>query len=159
MRTFVSLLLFVFSMPGFAGELVLKLASTPPLPGVVSTRSSEDLALRVLSGHAVAFARTSGRDYQQQARGGILWTQVQEVPLDAESVTLTPTLEEDGSVTVSLDLARKQGTKTQRYTTTLKAQPGEWVQLFGPAESQPRGKTVYGTRSVSDDSLYLRIDH
>ncbi len=62
-------------------------------------------------------------------------------------------------MTVSLDLARKQGTKTQRYTTTLKAQPGEWVQLFGPAESQPRGKTVYGTRSVSDDSLYLRIDH
>ncbi len=81
MRTFVSLLLFVFSMQGFAGELVLKLASTPPLPGVVSTRSSEDLALRVLSGHAVAFARTSGRDYQQQARGAFSGHRFRKCPL------------------------------------------------------------------------------
>ena len=126
---------------------------------MVSTRSVENLTLRALSGYPVSLSRSSGRDYQLQARGGFFWTQVQEVPLNAESVNLTPRLREDGTVEVSLAVARKEGDAMQSYSSTVLARPGEWVQLLGPARTEARSTKVYGTQQLGDDALFLLVEY
>ncbi len=139
-------------------NLLLTLTDAPPAPGVISTRNVNDQTMMVLSGHTVSLARASGRDYRLEASGGFFWTQVQEVPQDSESLEITPTLQEDGSIEVSLKVARKNGTQMQRYSTAVVAQPGEWTQLLGPAAGAQRGVKTYGTKKATADSLYLRVE-
>ncbi len=141
-----------------AQNLRLTLAAEPPNSGVISTRSAQDISLLVASGNRVSFARSSGRDYQLQA-GGFYWTQVQELPRDADAVALTPTLQEDGSVEVQMDVSRKADTRQQSYSSTVMAMPGEWVQLLGPASTAGKNVKTYGTRSASaGESLYLLVE-
>ncbi len=140
------------------GNIRITFASQVPQAGVISTRSQAATELLVQSGQLVRLARQSGRDYQLRA-GGFYWTQVQEIPANAESVAVTPTLQDDGSVEVALEVAHKQGTRMQRYSSTLIAAPGEWLQLFGPAQTQSRGTTVYGTSQAAEDSLYLKVEY
>ena len=160
----VVLPVFSWAQPGPV-SLTLTLAALPPKPGVISTGSVENLQLQVLSGHEVAFARSAGRDYQLQASGGFYWTQVQEVPAGAESVAITPTLQNDGSVAVALSVARKRQTQIQSFSSTLLVPPGEWVQLFGPAPASSRATRatratrVYGTQQNANDTLFLRVEY
>ncbi|MFT4766976.1 MAG: hypothetical protein ACI8RN_000100 [Glaciecola sp.] len=139
-------------------NLRLTLAAQPPTSGQISTRDAGNLSLTVMSGSRVSFAKASGRDYQLQASGGLFWTQVQELPRDADIVALAPTVKEDGSIEVLVDVSRKAADRAQSYSSTLLAQPGEWVQLLGPATQQPRGIKVYGTQTVSEDSLFLLVE-
>lgn len=139
-------------------NLRLTLASQPPTSGQISTRETSSLSLTVMSGSRVSFAKASGRDYQLQASGGFFWTQVQELPRDAQSIALTPTQQEDGSIEVQVEVSRKASDRLQSYRSTLLAQPGEWLQLLGPAAQQPRGTKVYGTKTVSEDSLFLLVE-
>jgi hypothetical protein len=141
-----------------AQNLTLTLASTPPSSGIVSTGGARNVSLNVLSGHQVSFARSSGRDYRLEAAGGFYWTQVQELPRDSDAVALTPLVREDGSIEVAVDVSRKADSRQQSFRTTLLAQPGEWLQLFGPAPQSDRATRVYGTQSQSGDSLYLLIE-
>ncbi|EAQ96697.2 hypothetical protein [Congregibacter litoralis] len=141
-----------------AQNLFLTLANQPPTSGIVTTRDNSSLTLTAMSGSRVSFARASGRDYQLQASGGFFWTQVQEQPRDADSVALTPTVREDGSIEVIVDVSQKAGQRRQSYSSTLLAQPGEWLQLLGPAAQQPRGTKVYGTQSVAAESLFLLVE-
>lgn len=157
-----SIIAFLLALitPSIAAQnLRLTLAAQPPAVGTISTRAANRLSLTTLSGHSVSFAREQGRDYTLQAGGGFSWTQVQEVPQDADVVSIKPVVNEDGSVEVSVDVARKQGTSQQSYRSTVLAQPGEWVQLFGPSPSTAaRGVKVYGTQQVSAESLYLLVE-
>ncbi|EED31661.1 hypothetical protein NOR53_3161 [gamma proteobacterium NOR5-3] len=139
-------------------NLRLTLAAQPPTTGQISTRDPGNLSLTVMSGSRVSFAKASGRDYQLQASGGFFWTQVQERPRDADSIALAPTVKEDGSIEVRVDVSRKASDRAQSYSSTLLAQPGEWLQLLGPATQQPRGTKVYGTQTVSRDSLFLLVE-
>ncbi|WP_439105564.1 hypothetical protein [Congregibacter sp.] len=102
-------LAILLSLPGLAlsQNLYLTLASQPPTSGVISTKDSDTLTLTTISGGRVSFARASGRDYELQARGGFFWTQVQEQPRDADSVALAPTVLEDGSIQVVVDVSQK----------------------------------------------------
>lgn len=141
-----------------AQNITLTLANSPPVQGTVSTRNVESMSMSVLSGSRVSFARSSGRDYRLQASGGFFWTQVQELPMDSDAVALTPVLREDGSLEVTIELARKFGVQEQRFNSTLVAIPGEWIRLFGPAETASRGTRVYGTQTLDDDALYLLLE-
>lgn len=155
--TAMALLSLLLSPLLSAQNLSLTLSANPPRPGTISTARQDALTLSVLSGNRVSFARSSGRDYQLQASGGFFWTQVQELPMNADAVALTPVLQEDGSVEVAVEVSRKAGDRQQRYHSSLRALPGEWLQLFGPAATQPRGTRVYGTRQAAEDSLYLLV--
>ncbi|MFK8041917.1 hypothetical protein [Congregibacter sp.] len=154
----VFVMLFCASGAASAQNLYLTLASQPPTSGVISTRDSDSLTLTVMSGSRVSFARASGRDYQLQASGGFFWTQVQEQPRDADSVALAPTLRDDGAIEVIVDVAQKIDRRQQSYSSTLLAQPGEWLQLLGPSQQQPRGTKVYGTQTVAEESLFLLVE-
>lgn len=132
------------------------LASGLPHAGVLSTGSREPASLIVQSGQTIALAQSSGHDYHLSAGSGLYWTQVQQVPANRESLVMTPTLQADGAVQVVVDIARKQGSGVQRYSVTVVAQPGEWVQLLGAGASE--GSRVYSTRQASDDSLYLKVE-
>lgn len=160
-RPFCALMLAIcLGLPTLAWSqnLRLTLAAQPPTTGQISTRDPGNLSLTVMSGSRVSFAKASGRDYQLQASGGFFWTQVQELPRDADSIALAPTVKEDGSIEVLVDVSRKAADRAQSYSSTLLAQPGEWVQLLGPATQQPRGTKVYGTQTVSEDSLFLLVE-
>lgn len=156
----IAALLLALIAPSIAAQnLRLTLAAQPPAAGTISTRAANNLSLNTLSGHSVSFTRQRGRDYSLQAGGGLSWTQVQEVPQDADVVSIKPVVNEDGSVEVSVDVARKEGTSQQSYRSTVLAQPGEWVQLFGPSQSTAaRGVKTYGTQQVSGESLYLLVE-
>lgn len=145
-------------LPARAQNLSLTLAGNPPSSGTISTAGAESLSFTVASGHRVSFARGSGRDYRLEAGGGFFWTQVQELPQDADAVTLTPVLREDGSIEVAVSVSRKADTRQQGFSSTLVAQPGEWLQLFGPAPQHSRGSKVYGTQTLSEDALYLLVE-
>jgi hypothetical protein len=145
-------------LPARAQNLSLTLAGNPPRAGTITTAGTESLSFTAASGHQVSFARGSGRDYRLEAAGGFFWTQVQELPRDADTVALTPVLLDDGSIEVAVSVSRKADTRQQRFSTTLIAQPGEWLQLFGPAPQHSRGSKVYGTQTLSEDSLYLLVE-
>jgi len=141
-----------------AQNLRFTLAAQLPTSGIISTRESNNLSFTIMSGSRVSFTRSSGRAYQLQAVGGFAWTQVQELPRDADYVALVPTLKDDGSIEVMVDVARKVDQRQQRYRSTLLAQPGEWLQLFGPAMQQSGGTEVYGTQTGLGDSLFLLVE-
>jgi hypothetical protein len=141
-----------------AQNLNLTLAEAPAVSGEVSTRDDDGLTLSVISGQRVSFARSSGRDYQLQAGAGLFWSQVQEVPRDADAIALTPVVLEDGSVEVLVEVSRKSADRQQRYISTLLAQSGEWLRLLGPAAQPSRDTKVYGTQSLTEDSLYLLVE-
>ncbi|MEM9758858.1 MAG: hypothetical protein AAF933_06475 [Pseudomonadota bacterium] len=127
----------------------------------MSTRQANELSLVAAPGNTLSFARAEGREQRLVAGGGWFWTQVEDVPLNAESLEMTPRLLEDGNVEVSISVARKEGTGLQRFSSTVIAIPGEWTQLYGPssaAAATTGGAKVYGTQSVSGDSLYLRVE-
>lgn len=153
----LSLLALCSAAPAPAQNLLLTLASEPPAAGMASTRDLQRLSLTVMPGATVTVARAEGRDYRLRPGSGWVWTQVEEVPMDADSVALTPALREDGSIEVAVAVARKEGTRQQRYTSTVFAVPGEWVQLLGAAPMQPRDTRVYGTRELAGETLYLRV--
>lgn len=154
------LLLSFALLPGYAdaAKLRLTLASQPPGIGTISTRSVENLSLVATPGNRVSFARQSGRDYRLEASGGFFWTQVQELPQQMDGVSMTPELRDDGSIEVKVELTRKNGTRQHSYSSSITAQPGEWVQLYGPAQSQSRGTSVYGTQRAGEDSLWLLVE-
>ena len=154
----ISLLLLLPAASVMAQNLVLSLASQPPAAGLVSTRDTQSLSLIAMSGATVTVARSSGRDYTLRSGGGWYWTQVEEVPLNADSVALTPRLREDGSIEVAVAVSQKEGTRQQRFSSTVLAMPGEWVRLMGPADAQPRSTRVYGTRELAGETLYLRVE-
>lgn len=141
-----------------AQNLSLTLAVNPPRPGVISTASRDSLVLTVSSGSRVSFARSRGRDYRLQASGGFFWTQVQEIPGNVDAVTLTPTLVDDGSIEVRVEVARKNADRQQSYSSTVQAAPGEWIQLFGRTQEQRRDSRVYGTQNTSQDTLFMRVE-
>jgi hypothetical protein len=151
-------LLLCLALPVQAQNLSLTLAGNPPSAGTITTAGAESLSFTVASGHQVRFTRGSGRDYRLQAGRGFFWTQVQELPQDADAVALTPVLLEDGSIEVAVNVSRKADSRQQSFDTTLVAQPGEWLQLFGPAPQHSRGITTYGTQTLSEDSLYLLVE-
>ena len=141
-----------------AQNLSVQLASAPPAPGLVSTGSSDTLSLVLQSGQTVNFAREAGRELRLQGRRLLPWSLVQEVARDQDSVTVTPTLQDDGNVLVELDVAYKRGDARQRYRSTVLAPPGEWVRLLGSGpESTARVKRL-GTQDAGRDSLYLRVE-
>ena len=150
--------LLLFCAPVWSQNLYLSLANQPPVSGQFSTRDQQNLSFTVMSGSTVSFARSNGRDYRLQAGGGFFWTQVQELPRDADSVMLAPTLQDDGSIQVVVHVPRKADQQQQSYSSTLVAQPGEWLQLLGPANQQPRGSTIYGTQTVAQDTLFLLVE-
>lgn len=158
MRTLSAAGLFLFSVCVSAQNLNLTLADQLPQSGVVSTRTMDGLSLNAASGERVSFAKRSGRDYRLQASGGFFWTQVQELPRDASAVAITPTLQDDGSVRVALEVFQKAADRERSYSSTLIAQPGEWLQLMGTPASQQRGVKVYGTQQVAGDNLYLLVE-
>ncbi len=141
-----------------AQNLLLTLSAQPAVPGMVSTRQANELSLVTAPGHTLSFARAEGRDQRLVAGGGWFWTQVEDVPLNAESLEMTPRVLDNGSIEVSLSVARKEGTGLQRFSTTVIAEPGQWTQLYGPTSQARAGTKVYGTRSVSGDSLFLRVE-
>jgi hypothetical protein len=152
------LMLLVVAVPALAQNLTVTLASQPPASGTVSTRDADSLTLLVMSGETVSVARARGSDYRLSAGGGFFWAQVEEVPLDADSVALTPRLRDDGSVEVALAVARKDGKRQQRFQSTVLLMPGEWTRLLGEADVAFRGTRVYGTRQLSRDSLFLKVE-
>jgi hypothetical protein len=156
----LALLLAGTTAPGAAQarDLTLRLSTAPPVSGVVSTRRDADLSLAVRSGDTVRFMREEGRE-ERLAGGAVFpWVSVQSVPRDSDSVILTPTLEADGSVRVAVDVAIRRDDSVTRYSSTVTADPGEWVRLFGAGPEVPRGVKRYGTASLGQDSLFLRVD-
>ncbi|MEL7045260.1 MAG: hypothetical protein AAGL66_09590 [Pseudomonadota bacterium] len=141
-----------------AQNLLLTLSAQPTVRGTVSTRQANELSLVAAPGNTLSFARAEGREQRLVAGGGWFWTQVEDVPLNSESLEMTPRLLEDGNVEVSLSVARKEGTGLQRFSSTVIAEPGKWTQLYGPSSAAAGGAKVYGTQSVSGDSLYLRVE-
>lgn len=154
----LSLLMLGASSQASTAELFMTLAESPPQTNMITTERPTNLTLRASSGQAVHFARTAGHDYRQQVRGGALWAEVTSVPLNAESISLTPTLVEDGSLNVKVEISRNQNDETLRYNSTVSTTPGVWVKLFGPAETGSGAGRVYSTNQQTDDALYLRID-
>lgn len=147
-----------FSSGAWSQNLRLTLATHPPTNAQISTRDAANLTLTVMSGSRVSFAKASGRDYQLRARGGFFWTQVQELPRDTDSIALVPIVNDDDSIEVVVDVSRKTSDRGQSYRSTLLAQPGEWLQLLGPATRHPRGTKVYGTQTVSEEALFLLVE-
>ena len=161
--TFISAVLALAAVMPASGQssdiprnLSILLASQPPQSGVISTKSADQLSLLVQSGSTISLAESSGRDYQVRAGGGLHWTQVQQVPANQESVVMTPTVQADGSVSVALDIVRKQGASLRQYSVTLVAVPGDWIQVLGA--SQRNGATSYSTRQVGGESLFLKVE-
>lgn len=151
--------LYCFAVPQvLAEELLLTLAPQPEIENTVSTRSLRSLSLSVSDGSSVSFARSDGRDFSLEARGGFFWTQVQQRPANAESMTLTPTRQTDASFSVLVDRAIKQGDRQQSFRTTIVAKPGEWTQLYGPAASGSADTQIYATTTSTVDRLYLKIE-
>lgn len=153
----LGLAIAIVSAPLSAQNLLLTLANEPPVAATIGTRAAANLALTVMPGATVTVARERGRDYRLQSGAGLFWTQVEEVPRDAESVTLTPRPLDDGSFEVTVAVLRKVAERRQRYLSTVIAPPGEWVRLLGPAENAERDLRVYSTRATGGDSLYLQI--
>ena len=155
-----ALLLLLLVPAGYSAAqdmLILTLASTPPDGGLRTASGTSPQSLRVVAGNTVTMQRAEGRDYRLQG-GGLFWTQVQELPRNADSVTITPTLREDGGILVDIDVARKVDSRRQSFRSRLLAQPGEWLQVFGPSDAPPSGSTRYSTRGLSDESLYLMVE-
>mgnify|MGYP006273613169 FL=1 len=152
----IVLALIVSSSPLAAQNLRLQLAPRPVPASSLSLRG-EALQLTVQSGAAVHFSRARGRDYRLRAGGGLTWTQIEEVPRSAESMTLRPLLRDDGSVEVAVSVTRKQESQLRSFSSTLQLQPGRWQRLYGPAGAAP-GTRVYRTPDAPGDSLYLRVD-
>ncbi|MEM1401813.1 MAG: hypothetical protein AAGG55_00660 [Pseudomonadota bacterium] len=144
------------ALPVSAQNLLLTLATEPPQPNVISTRSVDTQSVVTTPGNRVSFARSSGRDYQLEASGGFFWTQVQEVPRSSDYVALTPMEREDG-YEITVEVSRKDGTRRQQYTSTVLAQPGEWLRVLGPA-GESRGATTYSTRAARGDALFLKVE-
>jgi len=141
-----------------AGDLTLRLSTAPAVSGVVSTRRDGDLSLAVRPGATVRFTRQAGREERLAGGAAFPWIATQSVPRDSDSVILTPTLADDGSVLVEVDVTIRRNDGVTRYDSTVRVHPGEWVRLLGSGPEAPRGVKRYGTAHLAGDSLYLRVD-
>lgn len=160
MRTLLLGIVLTLLLPcgGWAENLTLTLASQALDANILSTASSQSVSLTVQPGQTVSFARQSGRDYRLQAGGGFYWTQVQELPRDAEFIAITALEQSDTQLELAVEVSHKQGTRLQQYSSTISAEFGEWVQLYGPAQNQIAASgTVYGTQQGVQESLFLRV--
>lgn len=159
-----ALLLFVMQAAS-AQNLTLTVSAAPPVRGVVSTASRDDRRLVVASGQTVSLTRSSGIEQRRRAGGGWFWTQIEDVPRNAEHITVTPRLREDGSIEARIEVLRKEGSRENRFSSVLMLQSGEWTELFSSgagagagSATSPRGTKTYGTATTAGDSLYLRVD-
>jgi len=148
--------LAVIAAPAHAQVISLSLASRPVQSGVISTAQNDERSFRVLSGGTLRFSRARGRDSRLVAAGGFSWTQVEDVPRDAESLELTPVLTDDGQVNVRAVVTRKEGDVEQTLDTRVLVTPGDWAPLYEPAGASTPGRRVYGSAPLGD-SLYLRV--
>ena len=89
---------------------------------------------------------------------GFLWAQVQQVPVDAESLRLTPQRLEDGSIVLAIEASLKQNDLQQSISTTVTTQADEWIRIFGPVAASPGGVKQYSTRKTRQDSLYVKVE-
>ena len=140
-----------------AQDFLLTLASEPQNRSTISTRSGQTLTLRVSNGETLSFARSRGRDTRLESSGGFFWTQVQEVPRDAETIRLTPSRASDGSVSLAIARTEKRGDRTQSISTTVRSRRDEWTLIYGTLAAGGPGVTSYGTRRGTGESLYVRL--
>lgn len=145
------------SASGQARNLAIELAPRPVSPSTLATRA-EPLRLLVRSGAVVHFTRQSGRDYRLRAGNGLTWAQIEEIPRNAESLSLRPRLLEDGRIEVTVDLQRKREEEQRGFRSTLLLNPGEWQQLYGPVSTAPRDVRSYRTPESAEESLFLRVE-
>jgi hypothetical protein len=154
-------LLWLLAPAVFAQNLTLTVSATPPGRNMISTAGRNDRALVVASGQTVSLVRESGLEQRRRANGGWFWTQIEDVPRDAERLVVTPRLLEDGSIEASIESLRREGTRLQSFRTVLSLQAGEWTELFSAgtgAAPDPGGGRTYGTAAAAGEALYLRID-
>lgn len=140
-----------------AQNLLLQLTPRPVTAHSMATRA-EPFSVVVASGERVHFARAAGHDTRLRAGSGFTWAQVEDVPRSGESLTLVPTQLADGSVEVRIAVARLRESRLQRFSSTVRAQPGEWLQLYGTPPEVSTGARVYRTPAPAGESLYLRVE-
>lgn len=153
------LILATLSAPGAQAQpFTIMLASRPPADGRYST-AGDILSLTVSSGERVTLANERGRDYALRSASGFFWAQVEQVPRDADAVSILPTLREDGSLDVQVEQINKTGDRQTRFASTVLIEPGQWIRLYGPPVAASLGTRVYSTRTERpEDSLYMYLE-
>ncbi|MEM9396535.1 MAG: hypothetical protein AAF991_03585 [Pseudomonadota bacterium] len=140
-----------------AQDYRLTMAPQPINRNVISTGAADTLSFLASDGIELRFSRNAGREEMVQGIG-FLWAQVQQVPVDAESLRLTPQRLEDGSIVLAIEASLKQNDLQQSISTTVTTQADEWIRIFGPVAASPGGVKQYSTRKTRQDSLYVKVE-
>jgi hypothetical protein len=159
------LLCLLACAPAQAAEMLrISFTDSPPGHGRIYSSGGEAPVreLRVLAGNTVKLQSRQGERYEAQA-GGWYWTQVQQVPAQANAVSITPQLEGEN---VSLDIViyRQRNDRNSTYSTTVAGALGEWLQLLGPEHASAPGARVYSAGSTAGSAqfhpqgLFVRVD-
>jgi hypothetical protein len=159
------LLSLLLCAPAQAAEM-LRISFTDRPPGHGKIYSSNSAApvreLRVLAGNTVKLQSQQGERYQAQA-GGWYWTQVQQVPAQANAVSITPQLQ-GANVSLEIAIYRQHNDRSSSYSTTVTGALGEWLQLLGPEHAAAPGTRVYSAGSSADSAqfhplgLFVKVD-
>ena len=143
--------------------LSISLSSSPQgQSNVISTRSNNDIS-GMQTENGKTFSLTKARTRQQPVFGNWFQVGVEEVPVDEESLTITPELTM-GEVRVQLSYRMKRDSRLSSGSQTVFGKPGEWISLMGGnTNKNSRGGTSISTASRnisagSNNSLWIKVD-
>lgn len=151
--------------PAQAAEMLrISFTDTPPGKGKIysSSNASPIPELRVLAGNTVKLQSQQGDRYQAQA-GAWYWTQVQQLPAQANAVSITPQLDGD-TVRLEVYIYRQHNDRNSTYSTTVTGVLGQWLQLLAPEAATTPGTRVYsagssgGTAQLHPRGLFVKVD-
>ncbi|MEO0435668.1 MAG: hypothetical protein AAF098_02030 [Pseudomonadota bacterium] len=148
---------FLVSLAATAQDYRLTMAPQPINGSLISTGTADAFSFLASDGVELRFSRSTGREERLQS-AGFLWAQVQQVPVNAESLALTPQRLEDGSIALAIQASLKQSDRQQSFSTTITTQPGKWTRILGPAATAQTGMQTYSTRKTREDSLYVKVE-
>ena len=139
--------------------LSISLSSAPQgSTNTISTRNSRDIAnLKGENGKTLSLSKARLR--QQPVLGGWFQVGIEEVPVDEESLVITPQLT-GGEVRVDIAYRIKKDSQLSSGTQTITGKLGEWISLFGEQPATSSRSTISTRKSITGVSseLWIKID-
>jgi hypothetical protein len=143
--------------------LSVSLSSTPQDGGnSISTRSNNDIS-GMQTENGKTFTLSKARTRQQPVFGSWYQVGIEEVPVDEETLIITPELSL-GEVRVQLSYRMKKDSRLASGNQTVVGKPGTWISLIGDSNIQKSNGShtiSTGSRNLSsqgNSTLWIKVD-
>lgn len=125
---------------GAADNVTITISPVAPARGVLRAGSDPATSLATVLGETVTLTVTAGREYTLEGVGGLGGLHVNTTPTDGDVIRITAQAGDDDDYLLRIRASRWRGGRVRLVSTTVAADAGEWVRLWG--EESPNSRQV-----------------